>query len=76
MDQYGRNPKAPNDQPMPAKSRSTAPRVSPVSEPEMDAMREHQIDEGIKRGKPTVGFAEEAHRKFHIMMGKMGLKND
>lgn len=56
-------------QSMPAKSRSTAPRLDqPIGEKQMDEMFRHQVNEGIKRGKPTVGAREEAIARFESQM--------
>jgi hypothetical protein len=59
---------------MPAKSRSIAPRNDqPIGVTQMDAMFEHQVQEGIRRNKPTVSAHEEMAVKFKNEMAKMGM---
>jgi hypothetical protein len=61
---------------MPAKSRSTAPTGPDIlGEKQMDEMFRHQVNEGIRRNKPTVGAREETIAKFENEFGKVGMRH-
>lgn len=63
------------DQTRPAKARSTQTKFpTHMGEKDVDAMRDHQVMEGIKREKPTVGAHETMHRMFEEEMKKGGMK--